>query len=338
MAILIAPSRDGVILAAPSDGLLESVRAERDENARTIQQLATRVGELETALAAARELAVTAPAEPAPAAVTPSVVEAVAAANVEATGALLAAAGPPEPTLVVVIDDAADWDGLARDDQRVLVTAPADLDAAALGADPPARLVVNLAAPGGLARLAALRRDGVTAPAFGVLRDVENTRVVGLGLVEVVDPQASPEALVAAVEATAPRGARVFAAGRDADALMKMRQVLAKQGLSVSMARDTKQIEELVAMVRPQVMVVDLGLPGAEGYELVFRAAAMAPAPGVVVILSDADPLPTLSKKLRERLAAGVGTSVRDFFALASAQKLDVKRAKARPAAAHAAL
>src|SRR5262249_2016187 len=148
----------------------------------------------------------------------------------------------------------------------------------------PVRVVVNLAAPGGLAQLVALRAHGVSAPIFGVVGLSGQERIVGIGVVEGVARPMSAEALVAAGQRAPPRGARVFAAGRDAEALMKMRQTLAKQGLSVSMARDTKQIDELLAMVRPQVVVIDLELPTRQGYELILRMASTAPIPAMVLI------------------------------------------------------
>jgi CheY-like chemotaxis protein len=138
---------------------------------------------------------------------------------------------------------------------------------------------------------------------------------VGLGLIDAVGHPATPEALIAAVERTAPRGARVFAAGRDAETLMKMRQALAKLGLSVSLARDTKQIDELLAMVRPQVIVIDLELPFGQGYELVMRMAATTPIPAMVLMLPAGDPAPLLLEKTRERLSAGLGMGAKQWLA-----------------------
>jgi CheY-like chemotaxis protein len=165
---------------------------------------------------------------------------------------------------------------------------------------------------------------------FGVVAGGGSEYVVGLGVVETVAHPVDPDALVRAVEFAAPRGARVFAAGRDAEALMKMRQALAKRGLSVSLARDTKQIDELLAMVRPQVVVIDLALPMRQGYELVMRMAASTPIPAMVLLAPDADPAPVLVDKLRDRLAAGMGTAAAQWLAQLAAQELPSKTV-ARP-------
>jgi len=120
---------------------------------------------------------------------------------------------------------------------------------------------------------------------------------------------------------------------------MKMRQALAKRGLSVSLARDTKQIDELLAMVRPQVVVIDLALPMRQGYELVMRMAATSPIPSLVLIAPDVDPGPMLVEKLRDRLAAGAGMRAKQWLAEVSVQALPAKmaaRPKPRSAAAAA--
>jgi len=222
-----------------------------------------------------------------------------------------------------------DWSRYDLGEQRVVVMTPGTaLDA--LRAEPPSRIVLNVAAPGGLAAAVSLRAHGVTAPMFGVVAQPGSERVFGLCLVEAVAHPLNADALVAAVERASPRGARVFATGRDADALMKVRQTLAKQGLSVSLARDTKQIDELLAMVRPQVVVIDLSLPMRQGYELVMRMAATSPIPSLVLIAPDGDPVPVMVEKLRERSAAGAGMNAKQWLAEMSVQALPAKMT-ARP-------
>jgi CheY-like chemotaxis protein len=182
-------------------------------------------------------------------------------------------------------------------------------------------------------QVAALRAHGVCAPIFGVVGAPGQERVIGIGAVEAVARPMSSDALVAAVERAAPRGARVFAAGRDAESLMKMRQTLAKQGLSVSMARDTKQIDELLAMVRPQVVVIDLELPMRQGYELIMRMATTAPIPALVLIAPEGDPSPILQALARERLAGGVGTGAKQWLTAMLAEKVPAKSARPTVAA-----
>jgi CheY-like chemotaxis protein len=81
------------------------------------------------------------------------------------------------------------------------------------------------------------------------------------------------------------------------------------------MARDTKQIDELVAMVRPQVIVSDLELPVRVGYELVMRAATSDPSPAVILLVpAGGDPSVILAEKLRERTAAGLGVAAAQWL------------------------
>ena len=108
-----------------------------------------------------------------------------------------------------------------------------------------------------------------------------------------------------------------------------------QQGFSVSMARDAKQIDELFEMVKPQVVVVDLGLPQRAGYELVMRTATMVPPPAVVVIPPDGDTVAPLAEKLRERLASGHGMGAKQWLAEALSRK--TKSLAPRPKAAAAA-
>jgi CheY-like chemotaxis protein len=158
-------------------------------------------------------------------------------------------------------------------------------------------------------------------------------RVVGLGPFEAVGHPLVVDMLVAAVMRAAPRNARVFAAGRDADALMKVRQALVKAGHSVSMARDAKQIDELVGMVRPHLIISDLELPVREGYELVMRAATTEPPPGLVLIVpAGGDPSAVLAEKLRDRLTAGLGSPAARWLTDFTADPAAKAAAKAAPA------
>jgi DNA-binding response OmpR family regulator len=345
LALLVSPSRD----LATSDAVgrrVEQLVAERDAHAQTILVLEAQVVELEAALAAARAAA--GKPEGVPVMVLPPelepVDEAPAPAPVVEVRAPEAVAPPPpvvvEPettSTVVVVDAAGEWERYAVNDHKIVVVAPGADVVALVRAERPGRIIVNIAAPGGLALVAALRAEGVRTPIFGVAAEGAHPRVVGLGIVDAVTHPLSSDALAAAVERTAPRGARVFAAGRDAEALMKMRQRLAKQGLSVSLARDTKQIDELVAMVRPQVVVIDLELPVRQGYELVMRMAATSPAPALVLIVPDGDPSPLLVEKLRERVAAGLGVGAKQWLVEVIQQKIVVRPVARTTAAAVAA-
>jgi DNA-binding NtrC family response regulator len=70
----------------------------------------------------------------------------------------------------------------------------------------------------------------------------------------------------------------------DVDALMSLRQALAREGMSVSMAWDGKQARELLGVVRPELVVIDLDLPRGDGFAFVAQLAhAAAPATAVLV-------------------------------------------------------
>jgi CheY-like chemotaxis protein len=353
LALLVSPYRDGV--SPPAHAIAQAeLDAERDAAMVTLLALEAQVTELQAALDAARAAAVQGP-EPAPILEAPAPtpapspvarVEAVAAENARQAAALEAAAvradeppaaessspvvaGSPDPASIVVVDTAIDWARYPIAERRILTVPPAT-ESAAIGTAAPGRIVLNVAAPGALAYAVALRASGVTAPILGVVAHAGSEQVIGLGVVEAVGHPLVSEALVLAVECASPRGARVFAAGRDAEALLKMRQALAKRGLSVSLARDTKQIDELLAMVRPQVVVIDLALPMRQGYELVMRMAATTPVPAMVLIATENDPSPVFVDKLRDRIAAGMGTTAAQWLAQLAAQQLPSKTV-ARP-------
>src|SRR5205809_5880582 len=93
-----------------------------------------------------------------------------------------------------------------------------------------------------------------------------------------------PDAILEALGPHAGRGIRVVTAGADVDALMSLRQALARRGMSVSMAWDGKQASELLVVVRPEVVVVDLGLPRRDGYGILARLGTVDPVPAAVVI------------------------------------------------------
>ena len=367
LALLVSPYRDGGPPAA-SDEAAKAVQAELDaERAAamvTLLALESQVAELQAALDVARAAAVRAP-EPTPAPIveTPAPppvaqVEAVAAENARQAAALEAAAasevkapvadvagpaaaggravteGPPDPGAIVVVDAALDWTRFPVHEKRIVMVSPAAESTDAIGGATANRIVVNVASPGALAYAVGLRASGVVAPMLGVVAQTGSEQVIGLGVIEAVGYPLDSEVLVRAVEHASPRGARVFAAGRDAEALMKMRQALAKRGLSVSLARDTKQIDELLAMVRPQVVVIDLALPMRQGYELVMRMAAATPIPAMVLIAPDNDPAPVLADKLRDRIAAGMGTAAAQWLAQLAAQEPPSKTvARQKPSA-----
>src|SRR5262249_5798456 len=95
-----------------------------------------------------------------------------------------------------------------------------------------------------------------------------------------------PDALLGVLGNAAGRGTKVVTVGTDVDALMSLRQIFTRQGLSVSMAWDVKQAADLLAMIHPTLVVVDLEQPPRVGAGLVARLAAADPIPSTVLTSS----------------------------------------------------
>ena len=207
--------------------------------------------------------------------------------------AVVAAASPPEGLLVVDID--ACWTAAARG---------IELDILAPGTEPPAdarpeRMLVNLAAPHALTALTALREAGITAPAFGCIAiPGQQGRGLLIGRLELAARPIDPDALLAGLPGVFNRGTRVVTAGADVDGLISLRQALARLGVSVSMAWDAKQAADLLAMVHPDVAIIDLELPPKDGCALVARMGLMQPSPLTVVIPKGTDTAATFAAAL----------------------------------------
>jgi len=179
---------------------------------------------------------------------------------------------------VAVVDVADGWD------EGVVVVPPDREIAARLVELAPERIIVNLAAPGALAGLAGVRAAGCNARLFACIAATGADRGLPLCSFEPSAPPLEPEAIIAAIGGTGDRGTRVVTAGVDVDALMSLRQALARRGMSVSMAWDAKQATDLLGVVRPEVVVVDLDLPRRDGYAIVARLASVDPAPHAVLV------------------------------------------------------
>src|SRR5439155_1728833 len=172
-----------------------------------------------------------------------------------------AIAWPPRPPpgsarlRVVVLDGDAAWESAGTAGNDIVVLAPGENLAARVTEIAPARVVVNLAARGALAALQSLRASGCTASFWGCVAAPAADRGVALGTIEASRCPLDPEAIVATLGNHVGRGTPVLTAGTDVDALMSLRQALARLGASVSMAWDGKQAADLLAVVQPEVVV-----------------------------------------------------------------------------------
>lgn len=201
---------------------------------------------------------------------------------------------PPEPLtpiiepgstpLLVVIDSDESWKSLEIEGYEIYV-APPDTDAAAaVAALDPARIVANLAS-GVVNTLGALRKAGSTARFWGCIADAATGRAISLGMIEPVIPPIDPDGIIAKLGPYATRGSRLVTIGTDVDALMSLRQALARRNVSVSMAWDAKQGMDLIHQARPDALLIDLDLPKKDGYALVLRGLAQLDPPPYTLLV-----------------------------------------------------
>jgi len=157
--------------------------------------------------------------------------------------------------------------------------------------------MANLAAPGVMKALLALRALGVPMRLCGYIADGRTDRVLPLDVVEPAARPLAPDAIVAALAQHAPARARVVTVGADVDALLSLRQALARQGTSVSLAWDGKQATELFDMVHPHAVVADLDAAH-DVCTVLARVATSSRIPAVVLIEGAADGAATLAMVL----------------------------------------
>jgi CheY-like chemotaxis protein len=192
-------------------------------------------------------------------------------------------------SIVAVIDATRAWENAGVEEHRVVVISPDDDVAARLAELAPKRIVVNLASARALDAVMALRAAGVGARLWGCLADPARGRVLPIGMIDVAARPLDPDAVVAALGAYTTRGSRVMTIGDDVDAFVSLRQALARHGLSVSMAWNAKQADELLPMVKPAAVVVDMALPPRDGAGIVAQLSACDPVPATLLIPSGRD-------------------------------------------------
>lgn len=200
---------------------------------------------------------------------------------------------------VIVLDASESWTRTVADHQVVVL--PPDASAGEqITHLQPKRVVVNLAAPGALQALIALRAAGCTAPFWACIADPAGDRGLPLGLIEPAVPPLDPDAVITALGPYAAQGGRVVTTGADVDALMSLRQALSRRRVSVSMAWDGKQAADLLGVVKPLAVVIDLDLPRRDGYAVIAGLGTIAPVPYAVVIGGNEDAPAALSAQLTD--------------------------------------
>ncbi len=225
----------------------------------------------------------------APDAATVTRTDAVTVINVHATDPEpeFVATGQP---VVVVIDSERTWSGIGIVGHDVAVIRPGANSVSSVTELSPVRIIANLAAPGAITALLALRAGGSTTRFWGCIADASSDRAIALGAIEPVVGPIDPDAVVAALGSYAGRDGRIVTTGADVDALMSLRQALSRRRASVSMAWDAKQAREMLGVVRPHAVVVDMSMPKRDGCAIVSALAALDPLPLVVLVAGQNDP------------------------------------------------
>jgi CheY-like chemotaxis protein len=210
------------------------------------------------------------------------------AAEPDAADATAIASAPPDG--LIILDTDTVWAEATPPKATVRVLDPTSSDLVRhLRERPAERLLVNLGAAHALDTLITLRAAGITTPCFGCIRAPNQPRALAVGRLEAIPPPLDPDSLLTALAGTFARGTRVVTAGADVDGLISLRQALSRLGASVSMAWDAKQVADLIAMVRPEVAIIDLDLPPRDGTSVVARLGLATPPPLAVVIPKASD-------------------------------------------------
>ncbi len=219
-----------------------------------------------------------------------------------------------EERVIAVIDVGCTWEGARTGGPRVTVLAPGLDIAARLRSEPAARVLVNLAAPGALESVVALRPAGSGVRVWACIAVPGADRALPLGMIEPVTRPLDPDAILNLLAGYAVRGTRVVTAGPDVDGLMSLRQALARQGMSVSMAWDAKQAADLMGVVRPEVVVVDLALTRREGYGIVASLALGDPLPNAVLVPGEDDAAAAFAATLADPTRLGQAVALADVL------------------------
>ena len=202
---------------------------------------------------------------------------------------------PPDTRVVAVLDTQGVWPETGGTD--VHLVPPGDEIVARIGELQAGRCIVNLAAPGAVAAAVTLRSAGVAVPLWGAIM-ANSERGLSLGQIEVLTRPIDPDLVRLQCATIAPKNARLLAIGSDSATFIALRQGLMKAGMSVSIAWDLKQATELMEIVRPHIIVLDLSLPGRGSAALVAELARLEQPPILVFLPGSPEQVATFSKAL----------------------------------------
>jgi archaellum component FlaC len=135
---------------------------------------------------------------------------------------------------------------------------------------------VNLGIRGAVSGFHVLHALGWENPAlklWGYIVPPNATKGIVLGRIECLAAAAERQRLVEFLLRRARRGTRILSVGFDMQTLLGIRKQLGQSGISLSMACDSKQGQELRDMVNAEMHLIDLDLPRGDGYRSIGRLA-----------------------------------------------------------------
>ncbi|MFN8545313.1 MAG: hypothetical protein U0807_14050 [Candidatus Binatia bacterium] len=264
-------------------------------------QLSARQAELERDLATARQRVASAAAPASKAGGPPP---GVAGESPAAEPPAWTPSGDPQRRVVAVLDAEETWRDVTLNATQITIVPPDAEAGTQLAAIDPSRVLVNLVHPDAFPTMISLRAGGFGGRFWGCLAAPGARRTLRLGMIEVAQRPVDAETVLAIVRTYGGRGLRVLAAGGDSNVFISLRQALTRDGMSVSIAWDAKQAADLLGMVRPEVVIVDLGLPPRDGYAYVAQLAGLDPAPVIVMIERGDDAAAGFASALAERVGS----------------------------------
>lgn len=116
------------------------------------------------------------------------------------------------------------------------------------------------------------------------------------------------DACAKVLAATRPGLRRVLTVGEDLDAMSRLRELLGRSRCSTAVAFDPRQARELITMVRPEYVLIDLALPAGTGVDLLL---SLWRKPGLTADFGLMWSAPAVAASLRSRATAMLG--VRNF-------------------------
>jgi CheY-like chemotaxis protein len=203
-------------------------------------------------------------------------------------------------SIVVVLDNDTSWPtGSSRRLDMEIIPPTRDV-AERIARLTPSGIVANLAAAGALDVMLALRECGCASDFWGCLAAPGQEEVVPVGMVEPARAPLDVDVVLEWIRGFAARGTRVLAAGDNVNAFISLRAALVREGMSVATAWDSRQTVDLLTMVRPQVVVLDLTLPPHGAQVVLAQLAALEPLPATFLVASGGDPAPGFLRALKD--------------------------------------